>query len=249
MPDFSRLGKVPKHLAIIMDGNNRWARGRMLGGVSGHKAGVKSLRTTVEHAARAGVEVLSLYAFSSENWRRPEEEVSGLMELFSWALTKEIHKLVKNNLRLRVIGDRNGFQPSIQDSIERAEQLTRDCTGMIIVVAANYGGRWDITQAAQRLAEDVSAGRLQPSQISEDMLAEYMSLSDLPAPDLCIRTAGEQRLSNFMLWQLAYAELHFSPVLWPDFDAEALYSAFSDYARRQRRFGGREAFEKVAGQN
>ena len=248
MPDFSRLGKVPKHLAIIMDGNNRWARGRMLGGVSGHKAGVKSLRTTVEHSARIGVEVLSLYSFSSENWRRPEDEVSGLMELFSWALTKEIHKLVKNNLRLRIIGDRSGFSTSIQDSIARAEALTRDNPGMVIVVAANYGGRWDIAQAARRLAEDVEAGRLSARQISEDMLAEYMALSDLPPPDLCIRTAGEQRLSNFMLWQLAYAELHFSPVLWPDFDAEALYAAFADYAGRQRRFGGRQQLERAVGQ-
>ncbi len=248
MPDFSRLGKVPKHLAIIMDGNNRWARGRMLGGVSGHKAGVKSLRTTVEHAARAGVEVLSLYAFSSENWRRPEDEVSGLMELFSWALTKEIHKLVKNNLRLRVIGDRTGFSTSIQDSIARAEALTRGNTGMIIVVAANYGGQWDIAQAARRLAEEVEAGRIRASQINEEMLSEYISLSDLPPPDLCIRTAGEQRLSNFMLWQLAYAEFHFSPVLWPDFGAEALYAAFADYAGRQRRFGGRQQLDRAVGQ-
>ncbi|TGG95124.1 di-trans,poly-cis-decaprenylcistransferase [Natronospirillum operosum] len=241
MPDFSHLGKVPQHLAIIMDGNNRWARERRLGGVAGHKAGVRSLRTTVEHAARAGVQVLSLYAFSSENWRRPEEEVKGLMELFSWALTREIYKLVKNNLRLRIIGDRSGFAPAIQDAIERAEHLTRGNTGMLIVVAANYGGQWDITQAARRLAGEVEAGQLRASQITESMLAEYLALSDLPPPDLCIRTAGEQRLSNFMLWQLAYAELHFSPVLWPDFDADALYTAFADYARRQRRFGGRES--------
>lgn len=239
MPDFSALTEVPRHIAIIMDGNNRWAKGRMLRGVSGHKAGVKSLRTTVEHCAKAGVEVLTLYAFSSENWQRPEDEVSALMDLFSWALTKEVHKLVEHNLRLRVIGDKTGFSPAIQHSIVQAEALTENCTGMLIVVAANYGGHWDIAQAAKALAEQVQAGQLQPSDITPDLLGSQVALSDLPPPDLCIRTAGEQRLSNFLLWQLAYSELHFSPCLWPDFDAEALYAALQDYAARERRFGGR----------
>ncbi|MFY0664170.1 MAG: di-trans,poly-cis-decaprenylcistransferase [Natronospirillum sp.] len=239
MPDFSALTQVPRHIAIIMDGNNRWAKGRMLRGVSGHKAGVKSLRTTVEHCAKAGVEVLTLYAFSSENWQRPEDEVTALMDLFSWALTKEVHKLVEHNLRLRVIGDKAGFSNSIQHSIEQAEALTENCTGMLIVIAANYGGQWDITQAARTLAERVQAGTLQPSGITPELLNAEIALGDLPPPDLCIRTAGEQRLSNFLLWQLAYSELHFSPCLWPDFDAEALYVALKDYASRERRFGGR----------
>lgn len=239
MPDFSALSEVPRHIAIIMDGNNRWAKGRMLRGVSGHKAGVKSLRTTVEHCVKAGVEVLTLYAFSSENWQRPEEEVSALMDLFSWALTKEVHKLVEHNLRLRVIGDRSGFNAAIQQHISQAEALTADCTGMWIVVAANYGGRWDITQAAQSLAQQVQTGQLAVSDITVDRLGAQLALSDLPPPDLCIRTAGEQRLSNFLLWQLAYSELYFAPCLWPDFDAEALYAALQDYAVRERRFGGR----------
>ncbi|MEX0584708.1 MAG: polyprenyl diphosphate synthase [Natronospirillum sp.] len=238
-PDFTRLACVPRHVAVIMDGNNRWARGRMLGGVAGHKAGVKSLRTTVESCARAGVEVLTLYAFSSENWQRPEDEVNALMELFSWALNKEVQKLVKNNLRLRIIGDRSGFSDSIQASIERAEALTAQNTGLLIVVAANYGGRWDITQAARRLAQEVAEGRLKPEQVTAERLDKCIALHDLPAPDLCIRTAGEQRLSNFLLWQLAYAELHFTPVLWPDFTERDLYQALVDFAGRQRRFGGR----------
>lgn len=239
MPDFSALTQVPRHIAIIMDGNNRWAKGRMLRGVSGHKAGVKSLRTTVEHCAKAGVEVLTLYAFSSENWQRPEDEVTALMDLFSWALTKEVHKLVEHNLRLRVIGDKSGFSNTIQQSIAQAEALTEHCTGMLIVVAANYGGQWDITQAARTLAERVQAGTLKSNDITPELLNAEVALGDLPPPDLCIRTAGEQRLSNFLLWQLAYSELHFSPCLWPDFDADALYVALKDYASRERRFGGR----------
>lgn len=239
MPDFSALAVIPQHIAIIMDGNNRWAKGRMLRGVSGHKAGVKSLRTTVEHCARIGVQAVTLYAFSSENWRRPEDEVSALMDLFSWALTKEVHRLVEHNLRLRVIGDRAGFSSSIQDSIARAEDLTAHCTGMWINVAANYGGQWDITQAARALARQVQAGHLQPDDITPELFSRQVTLSDLPPPDLCIRTAGEQRLSNFLLWQLAYAELYFSPQLWPDFDADALYEALQAFALRERRFGGR----------
>ncbi|MFC3853494.1 polyprenyl diphosphate synthase [Salinispirillum marinum] len=239
MPDFSALPVLPQHIAIIMDGNNRWAKGRMLRGVSGHKAGVKSLRTTVEHCARLGIEAVTLYAFSSENWRRPQDEVSALMDLFSWALTKEVDRLVEHNLRLRVIGDTTGFTSSIQESIARAEALTAHCTGMWINVAANYGGQWDITQAARAVAQQVQMGALQVNDITPDMFSTYLSLSDLPPPDLCIRTAGEQRLSNFLLWQLAYAELYFSPKLWPDFDADALFEALQAFATRERRFGGR----------
>lgn len=243
-PPFNRLPRVPEHLAIIMDGNKRWAQQRHLSGVAGHKAGIEPLKSTVEHAARAGVKVLSLFAFSSENWKRPKDEVLGLMDLFSWALTKEVDKLVKNNLRLRVIGDRSGFAQSIQQKMQRAEMMTAENTGMLVVIAANYGGHWDITQAAQSLAREVATGHLRPEDVTVERLNNLVGLADLPAPDLCIRTGGEIRLSNFLLWQMAYTELYFTPVLWPDFDAHCLYEAFADFAARDRRFGARtEAVE------
>lgn len=229
--------KVPRHLAIIMDGNNRWAKKRLLGGISGHKAGLKAVRTIVEASARAGVEVLTLYAFSSENWRRPTEEVNALMDLFLMALNREVKKLHKNNLRLRVIGDTSRFSAAIQKAIVAAEQLTAGNDGMTLAIAANYGGHWDITQAARSLAEDVAAGRLQPSDITEAALQARVALGDLPAPDLCIRTAGEQRISNFLLWQFAYTEFYFTPEFWPDFDQASLQQAFASYAGRVRRFG------------
>ncbi len=238
---FADLPTIPRHVAVIMDGNNRWARQKQMTGVAGHKAGVRALQLVVEGCARAGVDVLTLFAFSSENWRRPQDEVSGLLELFSWALTKEIDKLARNDLRLRVIGDRSGFPASIQRSIAEAEARTADNQGMWVVVAANYGGRWDIAQAAQSLARDVAEGRVTPDDVDESALHARTALSDLPDPDLCIRTAGECRLSNFLLWQFAYTELYFSPVLWPDFGAEHLFEAFASFGRRQRRFGGRSA--------
>lgn len=239
-PDFKSLAKVPEHLAIIMDGNNRWAQQRHLTGVAGHKAGVEPLKMTVENSARLGVKVLSLFAFSSENWHRPQDEVVGLMDLFSWALTKEIDSLVKNNLRLRIIGDRSGFSTSLQQKMMRAETLTSGNTGMWVVIAANYGGHWDITQAVQSLAQEVAAGQTKPEDLTLDRLSQLMSLADLPSPDFCIRTGGEMRLSNFLLWQLAYTELYFTPVLWPDFDAQCLFNALTDFVSRDRRFGRRK---------
>lgn len=229
--------KIPRHLAIIMDGNNRWAKKRLLGGISGHKAGLKAVRTVVEHCARSGVEVLTLYAFSSENWRRPTEEVNALMELFLMALNREVKKLHKNNLRLRVIGDKTRFSQSIQAAIARSESLTAHNTGMTLAVAANYGGHWDITQAARSLAKDVACGRLTPDQVTEEAIASRVALGDLPSPDLCIRTAGEQRISNFLLWQFAYTEFYFTDEFWPDFDEASLRRAFASYANRVRRFG------------
>lgn len=229
--------RIPRHVAIIMDGNNRWAKQRLLGGISGHKAGLKAVRTVVESAARAGVEVLTLYAFSSENWRRPTEEVNALMDLFLLALNREVKKLHKNNLRLRIIGDTRRFSTAIQKAIAAAEQLTADNTGMTLAVAANYGGHWDITQAARSLAEDVAAGRLRPEQVTEEAMQARIALGDLPPPDLCIRTAGEQRISNFLLWQFAYAEFYFTPEFWPDFDQASLQRAFDSFAGRVRRFG------------
>ncbi len=229
--------KVPRHVAIIMDGNNRWAKKRLLGGISGHKAGLKSVRSVVENCARAGVEVLTLYAFSSENWRRPKDEVNALMELFLMALNREVKKLHKNNLRLRVIGDKSGFSQAIQAAIGKAESMTAHNTGMTLAIAANYGGHWDITQAARSLARDVACGVLTPDQVTEEALGARVALGDLPAPDLCIRTAGEQRISNFLLWQFAYTEFYFTDEYWPDFDQASLQRAFASYSGRVRRFG------------
>ena len=229
--------RMPRHVAIIMDGNGRWAKQRGLPRTAGHREGVKSVRAVVEESVRRGVETLTLFAFSSENWRRPRTEVNILMELFMAALRSEARRLNENGVCLRIIGERGAFPEKLQHRIAEAEALTADNTKLNLQVAANYGGRWDIMQAARQLALDVQAGRLDPSQIDERQLADRLSFPDLPEPDLFIRTGGEQRLSNFVLWQSAYAELYFSGVLWPDFDAAAYGQALDDYARRQRRFG------------
>ncbi|MFC3700301.1 isoprenyl transferase [Reinekea marina] len=229
--------KIPRHVAIIMDGNNRWAKKRLLGGVSGHKAGVKAVRTTVEHCARSGVKVLTLYAFSSENWARPQEEVNALMDLFLMALKREVKKLASNNIRLRIIGDTTAFNKSIQKSIKEAEALTKENDGMTLAIAANYGGHWDITQAMQKLAKKVQQGALSPEDITDAHITDEIMLGDLPPPDLCIRTAGEQRISNFLLWQMAYTEFYFTPEYWPDFNKESLFKAFDSFSGRIRRFG------------
>ncbi|MBK1719821.1 isoprenyl transferase [Thiocystis violacea] len=228
---------MPRHVAIIMDGNGRWAKQRNLPRTAGHREGVKSVRAVVEESARRGVEILTLFAFSSENWRRPRTEVNILMELFISALRNEVRRLHENKVRLRVIGERAAFPERLQHRIAEAEALTADNTGLHLQVAANYGGRWDITQAARRLIAEVQAGLLDPESIDERVFASHLSFPDLPEPDLFIRTGGEQRLSNFVLWQSAYAELYFSEVLWPDFDEAAYGQALEDYARRQRRFG------------
>jgi len=236
-PAATPRGALPRHVAIIMDGNNRWARARGLSGVRGHHAGVEAVRATIRRAAERGIETLTLFAFSSENWKRPKAEVSALMELFLLALKREVSKLHQNGIRLSVIGDRTAFSDSIQRHIARAEEKTRDNTRMHLVIAANYGGQWDIARAARRLAERVAAGELAPSAIDEQALAGQLCLAGVAPVDLCIRTSGEQRISNFLLWELAYAELHFTPRLWPDFDAEAFDQALADFQRRQRRFG------------
>ncbi len=227
----------PRHVAIIMDGNNRWAKARRLKGVAGHKAGVDAVKAVVETCARQGVEVLTLFAFSSENWRRPKDEVSALMRLFVIALEREVRKLHRNNIRLRIIGDRSAFNPLLQEHMEKAEALTRNNTAMTLVIAANYGGHWDITQATQAVAEKVRAGELAPSDITDDLIQQHLSIGDLPMPDLMIRTAGEQRISNFLLWHLAYTEFYFSNVFWPDFKAEEMLKALQAYGQRKRRFG------------
>ena len=230
-------GKLPRHVAIIMDGNGRWANQRRMPRIAGHRAGVTSVRTTVEACGKLGVGVLTLFAFSSENWRRPQQEVGLLMELFLSALQRESKKLNENNVRLQIIGDRSRFSDKLQLEIAKGERLTERNTGLRLVVAANYGGRWDITQAAGRLAADVENGRLKAHQVDEACLNRYLCLADLPEPDLFIRTGGEQRISNFLLWQLAYTELYFTDVLWPDFDQAAFHMALASFASRQRRFG------------
>lgn len=228
---------VPRHVAIIMDGNNRWAKKRLLPGVAGHKAGVDAVRAVIEVCAEAGVEVLTLFAFSSENWQRPAEEVGALMELFLSALRREARKLKENAISLRIIGDRSRFHPELQAAMREAEQQTSGESRFVLQVAANYGGQWDIAQAAQRLAREVQAGHLQPEDITPGLLQGCLATGDLPLPDLCIRTGGEHRISNFLLWQLAYSELYFSDLYWPDFKHEAMRKALADFSKRQRRFG------------
>lgn len=230
-------GGLPSHVAIIMDGNNRWARARGLSGARGHRAGVEAVRAVIERAAERGVDTLSLFAFSSENWKRPVAEVNALMELFLMALKREVKKLHERNIRLSIIGEQRGFSHAIQKHIQRAQALTADNTGMHLVIAANYGGQWDIARAARQLAEQVAAGELSPEAIDEARMDAAMGVAQVPPVDLCIRTSGEQRLSNFMLWQLAYAELHFSPLLWPDFNGAAFDEAVDDFCMRRRRFG------------
>nr|WP_240457782.1 polyprenyl diphosphate synthase [Halomonas socia] len=228
---------LPRHVAVIMDGNNRWARARGFSGVRGHRAGVASVRAVIRRAAERRIETLTLFAFSSENWRRPANEVSALMELFLWALKREVKKLHEHDIRLSVIGDRQGFSAAIQQHIERAEALTRDNQGLHLVIAANYGGQWDLARAARRLAERVEAGELRAAQVDETALGSQVCLAEAPPVDLCIRTSGEQRISNFLLWQLAYAEFYFTPLLWPDFDGAAFDQALDAYRGRLRRFG------------
>jgi undecaprenyl diphosphate synthase len=230
------VAAVPRHIAIIMDGNGRWATQRRLPRVAGHTRGVDAVRTAVEACARAGVEYLTLFAFSSENWRRPVDEVSFLMRLFVTALEREVGKLHANGIRLRVVGDLSLFDRRVQDAVRRAETKTARNTGLTLTIAANYGGRWDIMQAARKLAEQsVVQGRV--VDMDETSLAQHLAMAYAPEPDLFIRTGGETRISNFLLWQLAYTELYFTDTYWPDFDANALSDAIASYARRERRFG------------
>lgn len=227
------IGLVPRHIAIIMDGNGRWARKRFLPRISGHTRGVEALRGTTRAAIERGVEYLTVFAFSSENWRRPAEEVSFLMQLFIKSLQKEVKRLHQNGIRFRVIGERSRFDATLVKAIAAAEELTADNTRLHLTIAANYGGRWDILAAANRLL----ARQPGLDKISEEALAAELSMSFAPEPDLFIRTGGEQRISNFLLWQLAYTEFYFTDALWPDFDAHLLDEAIASYRERERRFG------------
>ncbi len=231
---------IPRHVAIVMDGNGRWATSRKLPRVAGHKRGVDAVREAVTACAELGVEYLTLFAFSSENWRRPQDEVSTLMQLFILALEREVGKLHNNGIRLRVVGALEAFEPRIQELVRRAEERTQDNKGLTLTIAANYGGRWDILQAARKLAAarvaQGGAAALETSFAEED-LAPYLSMAYAPEPDLFIRTGGDQRISNFLLWQLAYTELYFTEEFWPDFNANTLKRAVAEFQQRERRFG------------
>ena len=228
---------IPVHVAVIMDGNGRWAKGRGLPRVAGHRKGVERVRDMVTACAEKGVKYLTLFAFSSENWRRPVQEVQLLKELFLSALDNEIRKLHKNNVRFRVIGDTERFGEKITTRIRQSETMTQKNTSLTLTIAANYGGRWDIAQACAELARRAVRGEVDPDTITEKSLEPFLSLAGVPEPDLFIRTGGEQRISNFLLWQLAYTEMYFTPVLWPDFDRAQFEQALVSYAGRQRRFG------------
>ncbi|MEA9782692.1 polyprenyl diphosphate synthase [Xanthomonas campestris] len=228
---------VPRHIAIIMDGNGRWAQRRRRPRVIGHRAGARAVNRTIDFCLDKGVSALTLFAFSSENWGRPQDEVDALMKLFLHALDREVEELQRRGVQVRFIGDRSRFTAPLRDRMAGAERITAANTRLVLSIAASYGGRQDIAMAARALAVEVAAGRLQPEQIDEALLASRVALADLPAPDLFIRTGGDTRISNFLLWQLAYTELWFTETLWPEFDAGVLQQALDDYAGRERRFG------------
>ncbi len=232
-------GEVPQHVAIIMDGNHRWAKQRRLPGAAGHRAGAKRLREIAEAAADFGVANLTLFAFSTENWSRPDREVSLLMDLMRHVMDNDLAELNRREVRLRVIGDRDKFAPDIQAKMDECEALTAANDKLNLAVAVNFGGRWDIVETARRLAQQAQTGALQPQDIDEACFAAHTSLAGLPDPDLLIRTGGDNRVSNFLLWDLAYSEFYFTDTFWPDFDRQCLEAALAEYARRQRRFGGR----------
>lgn len=227
----------PRHIAVIMDGNGRWARQRFTPRTEGHRAGVRAARGIVQACGERGIGALTLFAFSSENWQRPESEIGVLMDLFLRSLRAEVGRLQENGVRVRFIGDRSGFGTALQEGMVQAEEATRDNDHLQLAIAIGYGGRWDIVQAARSVAGEVAEGRLKPEEIDERQFAARLSLADLPEPDLFIRTGGERRISNYLLWQLAYTELWFTDVLWPDFDEAALDEAIEYFRGRQRRFG------------
>jgi undecaprenyl diphosphate synthase len=230
--------EVPRHVAIIMDGNGRWASARGLPRGEGHRRGVEALRKTVRAAGEMGISILTIFSFSAENWSRPAAEIRDLMGLLRRFIRNDLAELHQNAVKVRVIGERSDLDPEIRRLLEEAEELTRNNDGLTLVVAFNYGARQEIARAASRIAAEVRAGRMEPAEITADHIAHFLDAPDLPDPDLIIRTSGEQRLSNFLLWQAAYSELVFVPTYWPDFDRAALESAIAEYHRRERRFGG-----------
>lgn len=233
----STVPRVPRHLAIIMDGNGRWAQQRQRPRTVGHRAGARAVNLCIDFCLDAQIEVLTLFAFSSENWRRPKDEIGALLTLFLRALEREVDELHRRGVRLRFIGEHERFPDAMRERMQEAERLTRDNTILNLCIAVGYGGRADIAQAMRKLAAKVAAGELAADAISADHISAALCLADLPEPDLLIRTGGDQRISNFLLWQLAYTELWFTPVLWPDVDASLLHEALADFAARERRFG------------
>jgi undecaprenyl diphosphate synthase len=233
----SKLEALPEHVAIIMDGNNRWARSNNLSGVAGHKAGVDAVKAVIETAVHYKIPALTLFAFSSENWRRPPLEIKALMDLFVYVLKREVNKLHDSNIRLRIIGNTSALSAELQQLIRAAEEKTLSNTGLQLNIAANYGGRWDILQAAKKMATELQESGNTPDSISEDDFGKYLCLGDLPTVDLCIRTSGEQRVSNFLLWQMAYAEFVFVDALWPEFKHQKMVDTLVQFGQRQRRFG------------
>ncbi|QCJ71159.1 (2E,6E)-farnesyl- diphosphate-specific ditrans,polycis-undecaprenyl-diphosphate synthase [Providencia heimbachae] len=236
---------IPKHVAIIMDGNGRWAKQRGKLRITGHKAGVESVRNSVRFAVKNKISSLTLYAFSSENWRRPEKEVSSLMELFVFALDNEVKNLHKNNVKLKVIGDINRFSDRLRKRIDKAEALTQNNTGLKLNIAANYGGRWDIANSVKQVFAKVKSGELSIDDINEESINEHVCMHDQECVDLVIRTGGEHRISNFLLWQVAYAEFYFTNVLWPDFDEMVFQDAVDAFSKRERRYGGAESDDEL----
>jgi len=227
----------PRHIAVVMDGNGRWAKKRHLPRIAGHKSGVNATRKMVQNCVRLNIEALTIFAFSSENWQRPETEVSGLLSLFVTTLASEVKKLHKQNVRVQFIGDRSRFSQKLQTTIKESEILTESNTGLIFTIAVDYGGRWDILNAARQLLIQLQHGEITVDAVSEELFASGLSMAELSAPDLFIRTGGEHRISNFLLWQLAYTELYFSDILWPDFGDDEFQCAINWYQTRQRRFG------------
>jgi undecaprenyl diphosphate synthase len=228
---------IPHHVAIVMDGNGRWANKQFLPRTAGHREGVKAVRNTIEACAKSGIKVLTLFAFSSENWKRPKTEVVSLMDLFVSSLEKEVKKLNENGVRLNFIGDRTQFSQNLQDKIEESEQVTLSNDKFLLNIAANYGGRWDIVQACKRLCQKVQDKQLKIEDISEQVFASQLSTDSIPDPDLFIRTAGEQRISNFLIWQMAYTEFYYTDVFWPEFNEQQLHLALEQFSQRKRKFG------------
>lgn len=228
---------IPNHVAIVMDGNGRWAKKRFLPRSAGHREGVKAVKSTIEASANAGIKVLTLFAFSSENWKRPKSEVSSLMDLFVASIEKELKGLVENGIRLRFIGDRNQFSQKLQDKIQDSEHATSHNDEFQLNIAANYGGRWDIVNACKQFYQQVAIGKLSAEDLNEEQFSNFLSTASIPDPDLLIRTAGEQRISNFLLWQSAYTEFYFTDVFWPEFNEQHLQLAIKEYGLRKRKFG------------
>ncbi|RIW16193.1 isoprenyl transferase [Algoriphagus lacus] len=231
------LTKIPRHIAIIMDGNGRWAKKKGAMRIFGHRHAIQAVKDAIEGADNLGVKYLTLFSFSTENWSRPQDEVKALMELLVKTIIDEISLMMKNNIRLEVIGDIESLPKSAYEKLMEARKVTAANTGLTVILALSYSGQWEITQATKRIAQKISEGKLKPEDITQQTFADHLDTAGIPDPELMIRTSGEYRISNFLLWQLAYTELYFTPVLWPDFRTEHLYAAVEDYQKRERRFG------------